>query len=132
MADYSFDFYFPSGVDVGADDIHVKELPTIQFGTMAVNTAITAIPKIDTSVAVTAMPKIVTESKLALGLENIRIKELPKIELEVGVKPTRVHFPSHYKLCGSLFGAEVFSLSLCGESMVVTEPYIPHGAERCQ
>ena len=50
----------------------------VQFGTMTVNTAITTIPKLDSSVAVTAMPKIVTESKVALGLENIRIKELPK------------------------------------------------------
>jgi hypothetical protein len=132
MADASFDFNFPGGVDVGADDIHVKELPIIQFGTMTVNTAITAIPKIDSSVAVTAMPKIVTESTVALGLENIRIKELPKIELEIGVKPTRVHFPSHYQLCGSLFGAEIFSLSLCGESMIVTEPYTPHRTELCQ
>jgi hypothetical protein len=132
MADYSFDFYFPSRVDVGADDIRVKELPTIQFGTMTVNTALTAIPKIESSVAVTAMPKIVTESTVSLGMENIRIKELPKIEFEVGVKPTRVHLPTHYKLCGSLFGTEIFSLSLCGESMLITEPYTEHRSERCQ
>ncbi len=119
MADYSFDFNLGGGVDVGADDIRVKELPLIRFDTIHLESAITAIPK------------ITTESTVALGLDDIRIKELPMIELEFSVKPTRVHYPAHYKFCGAIFGTEIFSFSICGESMMVAEPYLPHRMEIC-
>ncbi len=36
MADYTFDFNLNGGVDVGADDIRVKELPLIRFDTIHV------------------------------------------------------------------------------------------------
>ena len=102
-------------LDTGLDEVRIKELPVLRLES-----------------SVKELPTITTESTVDLGLDDIRVKELPKVEIEWGVKPTRVHFPGHYKLCGSLFGVEVFSLSVCGESMLVTEPYSPHRTETCR
>jgi hypothetical protein len=110
----SFTFTLGGGVDAGLDDIRINSLPLIKLET-----------------AVTSLPEIVTESKVDAGLDNIRIAELPKIELEASIKPTRVHLPSHYNLCFSILGMEMFKLAFCGESMVVTEPYVPRRSEEC-
>jgi hypothetical protein len=117
--DYTFTVSVAGAVDVGADDIRVKELPLVRLDTIRVEAAIKEIPK------------ITIDSTVALGLDNIRIKELPKVELEFNLKPTRAHYPSHYKFCGSLFGLEIFSFSVCGESMAIVEPYLPHATEMC-
>jgi hypothetical protein len=94
------------GLDVGLDDIHIKELPLI---------------KLD----------VTSNNKVDLGLDNIRIKELPKIELELSIKPTRVEVPTHYQMCFSVLGLEMFKLALCGETMLITQPYVPHETEKC-
>lgn len=105
-----FDFTLHGGVDMGLDDIRIKELPLIKL-----------------EAAITNIPKITVD----LGLDNIRIKELPKIELELGIKPTRAHLPTHYQMCFSILGLEMFKLALCGETMLTTEPYVPHESEKC-
>lgn len=70
---------------------------------------------------------------ISLGLDNIRIKELPRIELsaEIGIKPTRIHNPVDLKFCLALFGLEILSFAICGESMTIIEPYKPHKTEQC-
>lgn len=111
--------HLAGGLDLDLDNIHVTvndPLPVIKLDTI----------KLD----VVHLPKIVTESKVDVGLD-IRIKELPKIELEFGFKPTRVHLPTHYQMCFSVLGKEVFKFALCGESMVAIEPYVPHQTEKC-
>ena len=108
------------GLDVGLDDIRVKELPLINL-----QSALTSDSK------VTSDSNITSDSKVDMGLDDIRIKELPRIELEFSMKPTRVHMPTHYKFCFTLFGSEVFEFALCGESMVIIEPYVPHKTECC-
>ncbi len=94
---------------MGLDDVRIKELPIIKL-----------------------QAAITSDSKVNLGLDNLRIKELPKIELEFGMKPTRVHLPTHYQMCFSLLGMEMFKLALCGETMMITEPYVPHKTEECK
>lgn len=64
-----------------------------------------------------------TNSTVDLGLDDIGIT--------LGVRATRVHFPVNYHMCFALFGKEVVKLGLCGESMVITEPYLPHHTESC-
>jgi hypothetical protein len=108
------------GLDVGLDDIRVKELPLINL-----NSSLSSDSK------VTSDSNITSNSKVDMGLDDIRIKELPRIELEFSMKPTRVHLPTHYKFCLTLFGSEVFEMAFCGESMVIIEPYIPHKTECC-
>jgi hypothetical protein len=101
-------------LDLILDDIRIKELPVI-----------------DLKSALTSDSRVTSDSKVDMGLDNIRIKELPRIELEFGMKPTRVHMPTHYKFCLALLGFEVFQVALCGESMVIIEPYFPHRTESC-
>lgn len=76
---------------------------------------------------------VTTNSTVDLGLDNIHIKELPRIELstEIGIKPTRIHNPVDLKLCISLLGLEILSFEMCGESMTIIEPYVPHKTEEC-
>lgn len=82
-------------------------------------------------------------------LDNIRIKELPKIELaeinvnarlkelpriEIAIKEipdTRVHVPAYYNLGISVLGVCLMNLSLCGESQIITEKYVPRRMELC-
>jgi hypothetical protein len=107
-------------LNVGLDDIEVKvnALPLIQLDTIKLEAA------------VTQLPPIVTHSDVALDLK-VAVTQLPKIELEFGFKPMRIHFPTHYKFCFSILGKEVFKFALCGESMVACEPYLPHQTEKC-
>ncbi|MGH8094618.1 MAG: hypothetical protein ACREIF_14300 [Chthoniobacterales bacterium] len=106
---------FSGSLDLDLDNIHIKELPRLE---------------IDTSIK--EIPKIVTDSTISMGLDDIRVKELPTLHLELNVNPTRVHLPSHYKICASLFGIEFFSWSFCGESMMINEPYLAHRTEKCE
>ena len=73
-----------------------------------------------------------SESKVDLGLDDIRIRELPVINLLFQVKPIRLHFPVNLKFSMRLLGAELLSVQLCGETMVVAEDYVPHATERCE
>jgi len=100
------------GVDMGLDDIQINNLPLIKLDTES---------KVDAKF----------DGRVNAGLDDIRIKQLPKIELELSIKPTRVHVPTHYEMCFSLLGMEMFKLGVCGETMVVTEPYVPHQTESC-
>ncbi|HEX2675433.1 MAG TPA: hypothetical protein VHM19_02305 [Polyangiales bacterium] len=69
--------------------------------------------------------------KADLGLDNIRIQELPPIHFELAMRPTRVHLPLNYTFCVELFGVKLFKFSVCGEGMCVTEDYVPRATESC-
>lgn len=51
---------------------------------------------------------------------SLRLKEIPSV---------RVHLPLNYKVGFNLLGMEVACISLCGQGMVVTEPYQPYPCE---
>ena len=111
-------------INAGLDNIAIKELKA------SLEAKITQLVPID--LKLTELPKIVTDSKVDLGLDNIRIAELPPIQLELGVRPVRVHLPLNYTFCLELFGVRLFKFSICGEGMVVSEDYKPHATERCE
>ncbi|MBL3591569.1 MAG: hypothetical protein JMN24_17565 [gamma proteobacterium endosymbiont of Lamellibrachia anaximandri] len=127
MSDGSYDFdhdlNFTSGtlaVDADLDNMSLK---------------VEKLP--DVAIRLKELPRI------ELGDFNIRVKELPKIELEANTTSTvnlaikeipevRVHLPSHYNFGLTLFGVDVANFSLCGESQVITEKYIPRRMEICK
>ena len=111
-------------VHAGLDNIAIKELKA------SLEAKITQLVPID--LKITELPKIVTESTLDLGLDNIRIAELPPLQLELAVRPVRVHLPLNYTFCLELFGVRLFKFSICGEGMVISEDYKPHATERCE
>jgi len=90
--------------------IDVTDLPTIKFD------------PIDSNINVTNIPKIVIEADTNSALD-VAIKEIPDI---------RAHVPSHYNLGVSIFGIEVLNFSLCGESQMITEKYVPRRMEICR
>jgi hypothetical protein len=103
------------GTSLDLGDIHIKEIPTI---------------KLETSIK--EIPKITLDSKIDAGLDNIKVKELPRIDLDFGMKPTRVHIPLNLQFCVSVLGISLLKFAVCGEGMMITEPYIPHRAEHCE
>jgi len=114
--------------DYGLDDIRVKEVPALSVGvtqfpevTANSNISIKEIPKLESAVS--------TDSRIA-------ITEIPPITSNVNIAITqipeqRVHVPTHYQLGFALFGMELWSLSLCGETQVINEKYVPRRTERC-
>lgn len=109
----AYDITLHGGADMDLDNIHIKEMPQI-------NMAIKEMPSL--SIAVTQLPTIRLE---------MAVKELPTIRLDadVGIKPTRVSMPMNTHVCLKLLGLKLLDLSLCGENMVIIEPYMPRRAE---
>jgi hypothetical protein len=73
--------------------------------------------------------------QVATGLDNIKVTQLPTIELKVAlteIPRVRAHVPQHYDFCISFFGLEIWRFSLCGESQVITEPYVARHPEVCK
>lgn len=80
------------------------------------------------------------------GLDNIRIKEIPKIDLKIErlsvetennirikeIPDIRAHVPSYYNFGVKFLGIEILTFSLCGESQVITEKYVPNKMEICK
>lgn len=109
-------------VDAGLDNVHlsvdslpefvsrVKELPRLELGDINTNIRVKEIPRIEIDAN--------TRSTLDLS-----IKEIPDV---------RAHLPAHYNLGISIFGVEVVNFSLCGESQVITEKYVPRRMELCR
>ncbi|HLA91435.1 MAG TPA: hypothetical protein VJL28_13495 [Gemmatimonadaceae bacterium] len=83
------------------------------------------------NIRIKEIPKISTESKIDTGLDNIRVKELPRIDIQTSMKPTRVHMPVNLRFGVSTLGMELLAFSVCGESMVIVEDYHPHETESC-
>jgi hypothetical protein len=108
-------------VDADLDNIHVKEIPRIYVEALA-----------DTKVAVTEMPRIEFAVKELPRIE-FGVKELPQIEVALKEIPSvRAHVPSHYDLGLTVLGLEILRFSLCGETQVITEKYVPRRAETCR
>lgn len=111
-------------VDVGLDDIQIKQLPVIVLNSTSNLTSTSDL---------TTKSELTSSSTVDLGLDDIRIKELPPIDLrlQTSMKPTRIHFPLNMTLAICGMGNELLSFSVCGESMVVVEDYVPHRTEEC-
>jgi hypothetical protein len=54
---------------------------------------------------------------------NLAIRELPSV---------RAHLPANFRVGFSILGFELFSVRLCGEAQIITEPYVPNPCERCE
>ncbi len=87
--------------------------------------------KLDTENVLTlkgdANEPVATDSK-------IEIVNLPRFTLQdiKDMMKVRVHIPNYSNLCFKVFGVEMFSMCMNGEAQVITEPYMPNAAERCE
>jgi len=94
--------------------------------------SIDKIPKIDIGLglSVDKLPKIL------VGLDPITINPitLNPLSLDLSIKSipnVRAHLPADYSAGISILGIELFSVRLCGEGQIITEPYRPNPCERC-
>ncbi|BES70406.1 hypothetical protein RE428_14240 [Marinobacter nanhaiticus D15-8W] len=141
--------------DFGLDDLRIRELAPINVGITslpAISVGLTQLPDINLNAGLTVheLPtirldtesdlrtdstvktdsEVRTESKIDLALD-LRVRELPRIDLQLGFRPMRFHFPMNYRFCLTLFGCKVFEFTSCGEAMVVAEDYVPRQTEGC-
>jgi hypothetical protein len=145
-ADLSIDDITLGGsVGLGLNDIRLNALPQVNAAitalpnivtNSAVNAAITQLPEIRTestlSAGITQLPEIKTDSKVDLGLDNIRIQELPPIRVELTARPFRLHLPLSFKFCLEVLGVKLLEFSICGEGMAIGEDYHPRRTEECK
>ncbi len=98
---------------------HSGSLNTIMSGDLAT----------DNKVKLTGDAKepVATDSK-------IEILNLPRFTLQdiKDMQKVRVHIPNYSNVCFKIFGVEMFSICMNGEAQVITEPYVPNAAERCE
>jgi hypothetical protein len=65
---------------------------------------------------------------------KVEILNLPRFTLQdiKDMMKVRVHIPNYSNVCFKVLGVEMFSVCMSGEAQVITEPYIPNAAERCE
>lgn len=136
------------GVDLGLDldNIRIRELAPISIGitdlppfNVNANLAVDNLPTIDISTNsnlttdnnLTSNSTVKTDNKVDLALD-VRVRELPQLDVQFGLRPMRFHFPVNYRFCLTLFGIKVFEFQTCGESMVIAEDYKPRKSESCE
>jgi len=66
----------------------------------------------------------------------VELLNLPRFTLadlkDLQTPKIRLRLPNYTQLCFKLFGTEIFSICLGGESQAITEPYVPNSHERCE
>jgi hypothetical protein len=65
---------------------------------------------------------------------KVEILNLPRFSLQdiKDMMKVRMRIPNYSNVCFKMFGVEMFSVCMSGEGQVITEPYIPNAAERCE
>jgi hypothetical protein len=100
-------------------------LPKIQLGVDALSlTPLTLNP-------LTLNPLTINPLTVNLGVPTITLNPVQLSVAITQIPSVRAHLPSNYCVGFSLLGIELFSLRLCGESQVITEPYQPNPCEIC-
>ena len=135
--DLNLDFEVMSPIEIGLTDlpdikVGVTDLPDIRFG-------VTELPTLDIKTDSDLRTTSTVETRSVFNSNNsldttldLRVTELPRIDLQFGFRPMRLHFPLNFRFCVTLFGIRVFQLETCGEAMIVSEDYRPLESEVCQ
>jgi hypothetical protein len=65
---------------------------------------------------------------------KIEVLNLPRFALQdiKDMMKHRVRIPNYSNMCFKMMGVELFSICVSGEGQVITEPYVPNAAERCE
>jgi hypothetical protein len=108
----------PSSYDVELDVPDLQNIVVSSVGPVG-PVAVTGIPSAY-SIAVTSLPQINIKAEPVEVV--VRLTEIPSV---------RGHIPAHYRVGLSILGLELLAVSVCGETQVITEPYVPNPCERC-
>jgi hypothetical protein len=95
----------------------------------SLNTIVSGKLETDNVLKLTGDPKepVSTDSK-------IEVLNLPRFTLQdiKDMMKVRVHIPNYSNVCFKMFGVEMFSIGMNGEAQIITEPYVPTSAEKCE
>jgi len=69
--------------------------------------------------------------KIQLGLDPVTLNPVTLNLAITDIPNIRGHLPADFCVGVSLLGMEVFSIRLCGEAQIITEPYKPNPCENC-
>jgi hypothetical protein len=120
-------FDIDSTIDGGLDTRLSGSFGAVHSGSL--ETKLSGELKTDNVLKLTGDPKtpVATDSK-------IEIMNLPRFTLQdiKDMQKVRVRIPNYSNMCFKIFGLEMFSLCMSGEGQIITEPYIPNAAERCE
>ncbi len=82
------------------------------------------------SFALTQLPKInVGIDPMTFKIEPLEIKPIDMSFRLKEIPSVRIHFPVDYRVAVWLFGMELACVRLCGQSQIITEPYVPNPCE---
>lgn len=83
-------------------------------------------------IAITQLPQIdIKLEPVDIKLEPIEIKPLD-VSLRLKEVPSlRITFPVDYRVTFGLWGIELACIHFCGQSQIITEPYVPNPCECC-
>ncbi|MCH8498223.1 MAG: hypothetical protein LAT63_07085 [Marinobacter sp.] len=134
-------------LDLDLDNIRINNLPPIQVGVTqlpAINLGVTQLPAI--KVGVTELPdlnlngrvsvdklpplqlntqnSLKSDSEVALAVEA-KVTELPRIDLQFGLRPMKLRFPFQFALRFNLLGIRIFEFRTSGEAGITTEDNLP-------
>lgn len=129
-------------LDLDLDNIRIQQLPPINLGITElpdIHIGITELPdvNVNANLSVDELPSIDVKTNSFLETDNrvelgLKVLALPQIDLQLGLRPMRLHLPLNFRFCLTLFGCRVFELQTSGEGMLVTEDYHPRKAEQCE
>ena len=91
--------------------------------------------KLSGALTTTNSLKLTGDSSAPVATDSkVEILNLPRFTLQdiKDMMKVRVRIPNYSNTCFKVFGMEIFSLCMSGEGQVITEPYIPNAAERCE
>ncbi|MEM7551586.1 MAG: hypothetical protein AAF363_18020 [Bacteroidota bacterium] len=79
--------------------------------------------------------KLTGDSKEPVATDSkVEILNLPRFTLQdiKDMMKNRVRIPNYSNVCFKMLGVEFFSICVSGEGQIITEPYVPNAAERCE
>lgn len=111
----------------GFEAKHAGSLTTVHDG--GIETKVSGKLETDNVLKLTGDPNepVSTDSK-------VEIMNLPRFTLQdiKDMMKNRVRIPNYSNVCFKMLGVEFFSVCVSGEGQIITEPYVPNAAERCE
>ncbi|WP_339697969.1 hypothetical protein [uncultured Marixanthomonas sp.] len=117
----------PFDIDADLDAKHSGKIATELSGSVE--------NKISGSLSTTNTLKLTGDANEPVATDNkLELMNLPRFTLKdiKDLMKQRVRIPNYSNVCFKMLGVEFFSICVGGESQIITEPYVPNAAERCE
>lgn len=130
-----YKIHFPDGIGV---DTHLDGNLTTNLGgtlTLAGGITTTNSAKLTGDPAQPIATLLIGDPTKPVATDSkVELLNLPRFTLQdiKDMMKVRVRIPNYSQVCFKLLGQEIFSICINGEGQVITEPYVPNAAERCE